>query len=430
MKDLNYQQYYPTYEFKERDIVLSEFEEAQKIANKQSEIFGQLANLLVAFVTIWITIFIKITDGSNKETIDIFTNNIIILYVFIFVVAFFILRYFIELRRTIVINCRKVITLRKMLGLDYGNLQLTLPNWRVEGATNPFVIKLFPGWFSFGSSPFWIIVLALNIIWYLTYKQLNNYFINNYWFLVNITFSLLFSFTYRTQLKELHETFFLLIVKLISKFFRIKLVKNFEYVLYRLKLSVCENERLKYDVEKVKEMLIEIEDIRFYKHYGIDIKSLIRSFLSIFKFYRNRKGILKNGGSTITMQLCRTLFIPANQNVFFRKVTEIILTFWIESQFSKDVILDFYLVSVRFEKKINGIVAAKKYFFPELERHCFSYEEAFFLVERLSNVTSSYRLERIYSILERITIKDKIDKNELINLYDKMEKNGKIIRKF
>ena len=215
-------------------------------------------------------------------------------------------------------------------------------------------------------------------------------------------------------------------VRLISKIFRIKLVKHFEYVLYRLKLSVCENERLKYNVEKIKEMLIEIEDIRFYKHHGVDIKSLIRSFLSMFKFYRNKKGILKNGGSTITMQLCRTLFIPANQNVFLRKIIEIILTFWIESQFSKDEILDFYLVSVRFEKKINGIAAAKKYFFPELENHYFSYEESFFLVERLSNVTSSYRLERVDSILERITIKDKINKTELINLYKKMEDNKKI----
>lgn len=429
MKESSYQQYYPTYEYKERDIVLSEFEEAQKISNKQSEIFGQLANLLVGFVTIGITIFIKTTDASNKETVSILKNNIMIFHFFIFVIAFFILRHFIELQRTIVINCRKVITLRRMLGLDYGNLQLTIPNWRVEGASNPFLIKLFPGWFSFGSSPLWVIILALNIIWYLTYRQINNNFINNYWFLISTIFSLLFLFIYRTQLKELHETFFLMIIKVMAKLLRIRLVKQFEYVLYRLKLSVYEKERLNYNIEKIKEILIEIEDKRFYKHLGVDVKSLGRSILSIFKFYRKSKGILKNGGSTITMQLCRTLFIPSNQNTFFRKFIEIILAFWIENQFSKAEILDFYLVSVRFEKKINGIIAAEKYFFPEVNNQDFSYEEAFFLIERLSNITSSYREDRINSLLERIDIRDKINKEKLINLYKRVEKSGKISKK-
>jgi len=163
---MEFQQYYPTYNYKERDVVLSEFEEAQKIANTQSKLYGQLANLLLAFVTIGITILVKSSDTSNIETITIVKNNIIILDCFLFVIGIVILRYFIELQRTIVINCRKVITLRGMLGLDYGHLQLTIPNWRVEGATNPFVIRLFPGWLRFGSSPFWIIMFSLNILWY------------------------------------------------------------------------------------------------------------------------------------------------------------------------------------------------------------------------------------------------------------------------
>ena len=89
--------------------------------------------------------------------------------------------------------------------------------------------------------------------------------------------------------------------------------------MYRAKLSVHERVRVKYDTNCIEKILVEIEDSRFYNHNGIDFKSIARSILSLSTKYRKKKGILKNGGSTITMQLCRTLFIPPNQNIFFRK---------------------------------------------------------------------------------------------------------------
>jgi penicillin-binding protein 1A len=426
---MNFQQYYPTYSYKERDIVLSEFEEAQKISNTQSKLYGQLANLLLAFTTIGITVLVKFTETTSLETVSIVKENIIILDSFLLIIGYLILRYFIELQRTIVINSRKVITLRRMLGLDYGYLQLTIPNWRVEGATNPFVIKLFPGWFRFGSSPFWIVILSLNVLWYLTYKELNIEFIKHYWYLVNIFFTLFFGFIYRIQLNETHETFFLLFVKLLSKIFRIKLVNQIEYVLYRAKLSVHERVRVKYDTNCIEKILVEIEDSRFYNHNGIDFKSIARSILSLSTKYRKKKGILKNGGSTITMQLCRTLFIPPNQNIFFRKLIEILLAKWFESQFNKAEIIDFYLTSVRFERGVNGIISATKYFFPKKKDKSYTYEEAFFLIERLSNITSTYSEERIKSLLTRISTKDKINLIKLMSLYKEVEKNSLIKQK-
>lgn len=215
-------------------------------------------------------------------------------------------------------------------------------------------------------------------------------------------------------------------VKTLAKILRIKLIDQFEYVLYRAKLSVYEKNRLKYNTKIVEKLLVEIEDARFFKHNGIDYKSLGRSILSLSSKYRRKKGLLKNGGSTITMQLCRTLFIPSNQTVIFRKIIEMLLSKWIEQQFSKSEIIDFYLTSVRFERKVNGIISATNYFFPTKGDKNYSYEEAFFLIERLSNISSTYRTERIESLLARINSTTQINKDKLIELYKEVEKNNAI----
>jgi penicillin-binding protein 1A len=400
---MEFQQYYPTYNYKERDVVLAEFEEAQRISNTQSKLYGQLANFLIAFVTVGITLLLKTSDKSTNQAIVIVKDNVIFFDVFLGIIGLVILRYFIELQRTIVINSRKVITLRRMLGLDYGHLQLTIPNWRVEGATNPFAVKLFPGWLKFGSSPFWIIVLTLNVFWYFSLPSMNHDLITKYWYVINILITVFYALVFRIQLNETHETFYLLVVKNISKLLRIKLIKDFEYVLYRSKLSVNEKDRLKYKTHNVEQILIEIEDSRFYKHNGIDFKSIVRSVLSLSNRYRKKKGLLKSGGSTITMQLCRTLLIPSNQNPIRRKAIEMLLSKWYERQFSKSDILAFYLTSVRFEKRINGIISATKYFFPNKVEKTYSNEEAFFLIERLSNISSTYRIERIKNLFDRIS---------------------------
>lgn len=421
-----FQQYYPTYSYKDRDIVLLEFEEAQRISNSQSKLYGQLANLLLAFVSVGITALVKSSDDSNVEIIIAVRENVFVLNIFLLLIGFIVLRYFIELQKTIVINSRKAIILRGMLGLDYGHLQLTIPRWRVEGATNPFVIKQFSGWFSFASSPFWAIVSSLNILWYLTYEYVEWKLIMEFWFFMNIFITLFFAYVYRMQLKELHETLGLFFINIVSKILRIKLINNFEYVLYRAKLSMYEKNRLQYNTQIAEQILIEIEDTRFFKHKGVDIKALGRSFLSIFKSYRTKKGLLKSGGSTITMQLCRTLFIRPNKKLMRRKIIEILLSLWLERQFSKSEIINFYLTSVRFDRKINGIISATNHFFPNKKNKEHSYEEAFFLIERLSNISSNYRLERIESLLKRINSSKQIDKSKLIRLYKEIANKGLI----
>ena len=403
-----------------------EFEEAQRIANTQSKLYGQLANFLIAFVTVGITVLLKTSDSSNTGALLILKDSILLFDIFLAIIILVILRYFIELQRTIVINSRKVITLRRMLGLDYGHLQLTIPNWRVEGATNPFVIKLFPGWFKFGSSPFWTTILALNILWFLSISSIENEWIKTNWFLISLLVTVFYAIVFKVQLSENHETLYLTVVKFISSLLGLKLIKDFEYILYRAKLSVHEKQRLKYDTGDLEKVLIEIEDKRFFKHKGIDLKPILRSIFSQFKRYRTKHGLLKSGGSTITMQLCRTLFIPANQNPFKRKIVEILLAFWFEQQFSKKEIISFYLTSVRFERNANGVIQASKYFFSHKDKKVFTLEESFFLVERLSNISSTYRPKRINALHARVSENLNLNLDTIKEIYKDQEKKRKI----
>jgi penicillin-binding protein 1A len=421
-----FQQYYPTYSFKDRDVVLAEFEEAQRIANTQSKLYGQLANFLIAFVTIGITILLKTVDTPSSEALLLLKKNIIVFDIFLALITLVVLRYFIELQRTIVINSRKVVTLRRMLGLEYGHLQLTLPNWRVEGATNPFVLRLFPGWTKFGSSPFWILALALNVVWYLSFPAIENDWIKTSWWVVSLSLSLFYALTFRIQLYENHETLYLSFIKVLAKIVGVRFIKDFEYTIYRAKLSVQEKHRLKFVTQSIEKVLIEIEDRRFKSHKGVDLKSLVRSILSQSKKYRQKKGLLRSGGSTITMQLCRTLFIPSNQRPITRKIIEILLAFWLERQFLKSEIISFYLTSVRFEKSVNGIIKATRFFFPDKSTKVLTSEESFFLVERLSNVSSTYRKDRVKALFNIVSKRIDLNEEKIEGIYERQEIENKI----
>jgi penicillin-binding protein 1A len=425
------EQYYPTYSFKpeNRDIVLLEFDEAQKIANSQTKVYAQVTNVLIVIITALIPLFFNNDELQTKENLSILKSNSLIFACILIAFGGIILRYFVELQRQITINAKKAVSLRTMLGLDYGNIHLTLPNWRVEGATNPFVIKYFNGWLVFQSVPFWVITIGINAIWWLATKDRELLIVTFYcptinWFFGNFVISVSYLFIFRHPLNELHETNYLNFTKIISSLTRIKLIDNFEYILYRAKLSVIELDRLKINYSKLKLILIDIEDKNFYSNSGISFKSLFRAFLSRFSFFRKEYKLIQNGGSTITMQLCRTLFIPSNQNKYLRKFIEVLLSFWLNKQFIKNDILNMYISSVRYEKGIHGLSEAIKYFFGEVNKKELSYEEAFFLVERLSNVTSTVNWNRINHLKSRISFP--INDVALNNIYQKLIKEKKL----
>ena len=103
--------------------------------------------------------------------------------------------------------------------------------------------------------------------------------------------------------------------------------------------------------------VIAIEDRRFYSHFGIDPIGLARAAVANFT-----AGGVVQGGSTITQQLAKNLFLKP-ERTFERKVQEVILALWLEMRLSKDQILALYLNRVYLGAGAYGVdAAAHRYF--------------------------------------------------------------------
>jgi penicillin-binding protein 1A len=114
--------------------------------------------------------------------------------------------------------------------------------------------------------------------------------------------------------------------------------------------------------------LIATEDARFYKHRGIDSRSLLRVLFKTILFNRKTSG----GGSTITQQLAKNMFgrkITGLFAIFVTKTKEIMLARRIERVFSKTEILTLYFNTVPFGENVFGIEAAsQRYFNKKVEK--------------------------------------------------------------
>ena len=102
---------------------------------------------------------------------------------------------------------------------------------------------------------------------------------------------------------------------------------------------------------------VAIEDRRFYHHFGFDIEGIIRSAMANLHAGRSVQG-----GSTITQQLARNLFLTPDKKIK-RKVQELILAIWLETKFSKKQILALYMNRVYFGAGAYGIEAAAQRYF-------------------------------------------------------------------
>lgn len=109
--------------------------------------------------------------------------------------------------------------------------------------------------------------------------------------------------------------------------------------------------------DNMKDAMVAVEDRRFQYHYGVDPIGIARSF-----YTRIQKGRFTQGGSTITQQLARNLFLN-NRREFGRKLREMILATAMETKFSKDQILELYLNKVYFGGGAYGVDAASRTFF-------------------------------------------------------------------
>ena len=116
--------------------------------------------------------------------------------------------------------------------------------------------------------------------------------------------------------------------------------------------------------------VLATEDRRFYSHWGFDPIGLMRAF------YTNlRAGHAVQGGSTITQQLAKNLFLTPERNLK-RKVQELLMALWLEKRFTKDQILGLYLNRVYLGSGTFGVDAAAKRYFDVSARKLDIYQSA------------------------------------------------------
>ena len=109
--------------------------------------------------------------------------------------------------------------------------------------------------------------------------------------------------------------------------------------------------------EYAKEAFIATEDKDFYNHNGVDLNGLGRAVVGLIK---NRE--ISGGGSTITQQLARNIFL-SHEKSFERKLKELFISKQLEKKYEKDEILEFYINTIYFSNGVYGIESASRKYF-------------------------------------------------------------------
>ena len=105
-----------------------------------------------------------------------------------------------------------------------------------------------------------------------------------------------------------------------------------------------------------KQALLAIEDARFYEHGGVDYRGVARALIA------DLTGGLKQGASTITMQVARDFYLTKDK-VLSRKLTEVMLAYKIERTLTKDQILELYMNQVYLGQRAYGFSSAARVYF-------------------------------------------------------------------
>jgi penicillin-binding protein 1A len=109
--------------------------------------------------------------------------------------------------------------------------------------------------------------------------------------------------------------------------------------------------------DNLVDAVLAVEDRRFYGHFGVDLIGTGRALIA-----NMRAGHVVQGGSTITQQLAKNLFLSP-ERTYRRKAQEMMLALWLERRFSKDEILALYLNRVYFGAGAWGAEAASRRYF-------------------------------------------------------------------
>jgi len=134
--------------------------------------------------------------------------------------------------------------------------------------------------------------------------------------------------------------------------------------------------------ENLINAVIVTEDKSFFSHPGVDFRGVIRAAYTNIKKRR-----IVQGGSTITQQLAKNLFLTPERS-FTRKLHELILSFWLEMRFSKEQILSIYLNRVYLGSGTYGVQAASEKYFNKKVEDLSLYESA--VIASLLKAPSKY----------------------------------------
>lgn len=149
---------------------------------------------------------------------------------------------------------------------------------------------------------------------------------------------------------------------------------------HRLSGGVVAQDWVDYDdiAKGAKQAAIASEDAKFIVHNGFDIDGIERAMKM-----NEKSGVVSVGGSTITQQLAKNLFLTSHRS-YIRKAEEAIITMMIENMWDKKRILEVYLNIAEFGKGIYGIQAASKHYFNKSAKSL-SNEQAALLISMLPN---------------------------------------------
>ncbi len=136
-----------------------------------------------------------------------------------------------------------------------------------------------------------------------------------------------------------------------------------------------DREYVSYDEmgDYVKIAVIASEDQNYYKHDGFDFKAIERAMEN------NEKGKRIQGGSTISQQTAKNVFLWNNRS-WFRKGLEVVFTFVIEKVWNKKIIMERYLNSIEMGQGVFGVEAASRYYFKKSAKNLTKSEAAWIAV--------------------------------------------------
>ena len=147
-----------------------------------------------------------------------------------------------------------------------------------------------------------------------------------------------------------------------------KLINNFSYEIKYSQDKILSKLSQKFNIKDEKEKIpklikyafISAEDKRFFKHNGVDIFGSTRAFINNIK-----SGYIREGGSTITQQASRLVFLN-NEISIKRKIKEIIISIIMDYKYSKNQILKIYLNEIYLGEGARGINEASQIYFGKL----------------------------------------------------------------